>query len=74
MSVYQLAPKELYVTYMEERDPAEVVQESRTDLATRLRVDEGLSQEEAYHAADQILAYARDLVEAGESGTQPPAS
>lgn len=74
MTVYQLTPKELYVTYMQEKDPAEVIQESRNDLATRLRVDEGLTQEEAYHAADQILAYARDLVEAGESGSPAPAS
>lgn len=74
MSVYQLTPKELYVTYMEEQEPAQVVQESRIDLATRLRVDEGLSQEEAYHAADQILAHARNLVEARESGPQPSPS
>ena len=74
MSVYQLTPKEIYDTYIEGEDPAEVVQEGRSNLATRLRVDEGLSQEEAYHAADQILAYARDLIEAGEPGPQAPAS
>jgi hypothetical protein len=74
VTVYQLTPKELYITYIGEKDPAEVIDESRIDLATRLRVDEGFTQEEAYHAADQILAYARDLIETEGPGVQAPAS
>jgi hypothetical protein len=64
VGIYQLAPREIYDTYMGDQDPAQVIQESRTDLATRLRVEKGLSQDDAYYAADQILAYARDQVEA----------
>ncbi|MGC9335682.1 MAG: hypothetical protein ACP5JJ_16160 [Anaerolineae bacterium] len=67
MSIFELTAKEIYDTYIGATDPGEVVQESRNDLATRLRVEENLSQEEAYHAADEILAYAWDLVEAHQS-------
>ena len=64
MSVYQLTAKELYDRYAEEVNPSDLLRQSRIDLATRLRVEEGLKQEEAYHAADQMLAYARQQVEA----------
>jgi hypothetical protein len=64
MSVYELKPQEIYDSYAEGLDPAELLKQSRTDLATRLRVEEGLKQEEAYHAADQMLVYARQAVEA----------
>jgi hypothetical protein len=59
MSVYQLAPPEIYSSYMTGIEPDEALQKSRNEIATRLRVEEGLSQEDAYFAADQILAYAR---------------
>jgi len=45
-------------------EPTELLRQSRIDLVTELRVEEGLKQEEAYYAADQMLAYARQLVEA----------
>jgi hypothetical protein len=64
MSVYQLTSKELYESYMQGVEPAELLEQSRIDLATQLRVEEGLKQEEAYYAADQMLAYARQLLEA----------
>lgn len=67
MSIYELTPREIYDMYIGDKDPGEVVRERRNDLATRLRVEEGLSQEEAYHAADEILAYAWDLVQARQS-------
>ncbi len=61
MSVYQLNAREIYDTYTPNQDPAALIAEGRTELATRLRVEEGLSQEDAYYAADQILAYAREI-------------
>jgi hypothetical protein len=64
MSVYQLTSKELYDSYMQDVELTALLRQSRIDLATQLRIEEGLKQEEAYYAADQMLAYARQLVEA----------
>lgn len=64
MSVYQLTAKEIYESYAQGVDPADLVGQSRIQLATRLRVEEGLTQEEAYYAADQMLVYSRQRVEA----------
>jgi hypothetical protein len=63
MSVYELSAEEIYDSYAPGIDLAELLGQSRIDLATRLRVEEGLKQEEAYYAADQMLAYARQRVE-----------
>ena len=63
MSVYELSARELYDAYAQGAGPAELLKRTRVEIATRLRVEEGLRQEEAYYAADQILAHARDLVE-----------
>jgi hypothetical protein len=62
-----LTPEELYNSYVEGGEPAALLGQSRIELATRLRVEEGLKQEEAYYAADQMLAYARRQVEAQEN-------
>jgi hypothetical protein len=64
MSVYELRAEEIYDSYASGIEPADLLGSSRIDLATRLRVEEGLKQEEAYYAADQMLAYARQRVEA----------
>ena len=64
MSVYELSAEEIYDSYAPGIDPADLLGKSRIDLATRLRVEEGLKQEDAYYAADQMLAYARQRVEA----------
>lgn len=64
MSVYELSAEELYDSYAQGANPADLLGQSRIDLATRLRIEEGLKQEEAYYAADQMLAYARQRVEA----------
>jgi hypothetical protein len=63
MSVYQLSAREIYDTYAGDQTPADLLGQSRIDLATRLRIEEGLKEEEAYYAADQMLAYARQLIE-----------
>jgi hypothetical protein len=64
MSVYELSALEIYDSYAQGADPADLVGQSRIELATRLRVEEGLKQEDAYYAADQMLAFARSRVEA----------
>lgn len=64
MSVYQLTAEEIYDSYAQGAAPAGLLGQSRMDLATRLRIDEGLKQEEAYYAVDQMLSYARQQVEA----------
>jgi len=62
MSVYEQSAREIYDSYAQRADPADLLRQSRIELATRLRVEEGFRQEEAYHAADQMLAYARQTV------------
>ncbi|MCB0061541.1 MAG: hypothetical protein KDE19_05485 [Caldilineaceae bacterium] len=62
MSVYQLSTREVYQTYIADgTEPAAILQTGRTELATRLRVEEELKEEDAYFAADQIMAYAQQL-------------
>jgi len=62
MSVYDLTPTELYHAYVEGRDPQDVLDEGRTKLATRLREEHGLSQKDAFYAADEIRTHAQNLV------------
>ncbi len=64
MSVYELSAEEIYDSYASGIDPAELLGRTRIELATRVRVEEGLNEKEAYYAADQMLAYARQRVEA----------
>ncbi len=63
MSVYQLSAAELYEAYRNHRSPQELVGEGRTQIATRLMVDEQLDQEAAYFAADRIMEYAQKIVD-----------
>ncbi len=63
MSVYELTPTELYQAYAEGRDPREVLDEGRTVLATWLQVEQGMTQEEAFYAADEIRTHAQSLVQ-----------
>jgi hypothetical protein len=62
MSVFEMSAREIYDDYVQQTDPAEVLQMSRNDIASQLMVDNGLDQESAYYAADQILAYAQELL------------
>ncbi|MEJ2208637.1 MAG: hypothetical protein P8129_06325 [Anaerolineae bacterium] len=66
MSIYELSAREIYDTYAQQANPAELLNQSRMDLAARLRLAEGLSQEEALYAADQIQAQAQQLIAAQE--------
>ena len=59
MSVYQLTPREIYQTYIEDStDPATVLSTSRVELASRLRMEEELAEEDAYFATDQMILLA----------------
>jgi len=56
---YELTPDEIYATYARNQKPAEFVDKSRAEIASRLMTEEGLNQEAAYFAADQILYVAQ---------------
>lgn len=58
-----MSAEEIYDSHAPGIDPAALLSGSRIELAARLRVEEGLKQEEAYYAADPLLAYARQRVE-----------
>ena len=64
MSVYELSATEIYDSYAQQIEPSQLVRNSRQDIAARLQVEEGLKQEEAYYAADQMLAFAWQQIEA----------
>ena len=58
--VDDLSPQEVFATYMKDAEPAELMDEGRTQIASRLMVKNGLSQEAAYFAADKILQAAQE--------------
>ena len=65
MDIYRLqerSAEEIYAHFCRGVEPAHLFDEGRTQIATRLRVDKGLSQDAAYYAADQILAHAQELL------------
>lgn len=64
MNLYEMNPREIYEAFVQETEPREVLQLEREQIAAQLMVDDGLDQETAYYAADQILAFARELVNA----------
>lgn len=61
--IYELTAQEVYATYMKGADPADVLNDGRTKLAARLMVEEGLDEEAAYYAADQIMRVAVESTE-----------
>lgn len=63
---YELTPDEIYATYAKNQKPVDVMQKSRTEIASELMVAKGLTEEAAYFAADQILFVAQKNTEAGE--------
>lgn len=54
----ELSAEEVYATYAKGQKPEELLRKGRTELASTLMVKEGLNQEAAYFAADQILSVA----------------
>ncbi|MGB7873075.1 MAG: hypothetical protein WBL25_01735 [Anaerolineales bacterium] len=54
----ELSAEEVYATYVKNQNPEELLRKDRTEIASALMVEEGLAQEAAYFAADQILRVA----------------
>ncbi|MEZ4616076.1 MAG: hypothetical protein R2867_11325 [Caldilineaceae bacterium] len=65
--LYELTAREIYATYAEERAPEEWLTQPRTEIATRLMMDQQLNQGDAFYAADQILVAAEEIVENEEA-------
>lgn len=65
--IFDLTAEEIYDAYAVDLEPESLLDLDRTVLASRLMVDEGLDQEAAYYAADQILVAAQEMIEAGRS-------
>jgi hypothetical protein len=57
---YERTANEVYAAYAEQWDPQDIVNMDRTEIASRLMVEEGLTEEAAYFAADQILRIAEE--------------
>jgi ribosome-associated translation inhibitor RaiA len=55
---YNLSADEIYATYAKGWQPEEVVEMDHTDIARRLMLEHGLTQDAADFAADQILLVA----------------
>ena len=58
---YDLSADEIYATYAKGWQPEEVLQMDHTDIASRLMVEQGLTQDAADFAADQILLVAERI-------------
>jgi hypothetical protein len=61
--VYQLSAREIFDAYVGQADLTRLLNRTRTDIATELMAKEGLDQEAAYYAADEILVYAQETAE-----------
>lgn len=60
---HELSAEEVYMTYIDDMEPKELLHHGRTKLASSLMVKEGLNQEAAYFAADQILRVAQRKID-----------
>jgi hypothetical protein len=61
-SVYEMSPREIYAAYADQEDPEEMILRDRASIAAVLMLNEKLEQDAAYYVADQILEYARDML------------
>lgn len=61
--IYGLTAREVYATYAKGADPAQILEEGRETIAGRLMLQEGLAEEAAYFAADQMLRVAIEETE-----------
>jgi ribosome-associated translation inhibitor RaiA len=61
--IYGLTRQEVFATYAKGMDPAQLLEEGRTQIASRLLLREGLTEEAAYFAADQILRVVTEKIE-----------
>jgi ribosome-associated translation inhibitor RaiA len=58
---YELSADEIYATYAKGWQPEDIVQMDHTEIASRLMVEQGLTQDAADFAADQILLVAERI-------------
>jgi ribosome-associated translation inhibitor RaiA len=58
---YDLSAEEIYATYAKGWQPEDVLQMDHTEIASRLMVEQGLTQDAADFAADQILLVAERI-------------
>jgi ribosome-associated translation inhibitor RaiA len=58
---YDLSAEEIYATYAKGWGPDEILEMDRTEIVRHLMVEEGLTQDAADFAADQILRFAEQL-------------
>jgi hypothetical protein len=58
---YELSAEEIYATYAKGWQPEDVLRMSHTEIASRLMVEQGLTQDAADFAADQILLVAERI-------------
>jgi ribosome-associated translation inhibitor RaiA len=58
---YDLSADEVYATYAKGWQPEDVVRMDHTEIASRLMVEQGLTQDAADFAADQILLVAERI-------------
>ena len=58
--IQELTPEEVYATFLGKQDSEKFLNKDRTEIASKLMVEEGLEQEAAYFAADQILRIAQE--------------
>jgi ribosome-associated translation inhibitor RaiA len=58
---YELSAEEIYATYAKSWEPDEILEMDRTEIVSHLMVKEGLTQDAADFAADQILRVAERI-------------
>jgi ribosome-associated translation inhibitor RaiA len=64
---YDLSAEEIYATYAKGWEPEDVLRMDHTEIASRLMVEQGLTQDAADFAADQILLVAERINDQGGS-------
>ena len=67
--MYELSKEEIFATYIGERQPEELIKESRGKVAANLMVNHKLSQDAAYYAASVMLEHAQEMVNNQQNGT-----
>ena len=63
---YDLSAEEIYATYAQGWEPDEILEMDRTEIVRHLMVEEGLTQDAADFAADQILRVAEQIASGQE--------
>lgn len=56
--IYELSLKELYDTFTPARDPLNILEQGRNDLAAELMAEDKIEQKAAYYIAGKIVEYA----------------